>query len=142
MSDRRHYAATPLELDAARTYNQNARSYKPSGFWWSVGDSWAEWCQAEDYRVSSLAHIARIDVDESRLLRLSGANDIDVFTERYSTERYPSGRGIDWQRVAERWGGIEIAPYCWDRRMASHTFWYYGWDCASGVAWDLGMVSK
>lgn len=50
----------------------------------------------------------------------------------------PYTRSIDWLRVKTQYGGIEIAPYQWKRRLSS--FWYYGWDCASGAIWDRDVL--
>ena len=77
------------------------------------------------------------------VLTIPTAFDLDLFTEEYierGEARYLSR--IRWDRVAERYQGIVIAPYHWSRRMADHTFWYYGWDCASGCIWDAAAVAE
>ena len=61
----------------------------------------------------------------------------------YSTN-HPSDQGgmrrfdkmIDWPRVASDYAGIEICPYLSSKRMDEDSFWYYGWDVASGCVWD------
>lgn len=41
---------------------------------------------------------------------------------------------MDWPAVQKRYAGLVVAPYLHERR---HVRWYYGWDVASGVLWDL-----
>lgn len=47
---------------------------------------------------------------------------------------------IDWQRIAEKYPGVEIAPYLWKKRHTAN--WYYNWDCASGVVWDINVIKS
>lgn len=85
--------------------------------------------------------MAQIEVDESRILRLSSAVQIlrfsAEFTDRVETN---SSRTIRWGAVADRWDGIEIAPYSWSMRLHDACGWYYGWDVASGCVWHPRSV--
>lgn len=49
---------------------------------------------------------------------------------------------IDWKKVTEEYQGIIISPYIWQRRLAPHTMWYYGWDVASGCIWDTDAIEE
>lgn len=60
-------------------------------------------------------------------------------------DHFFGGRGLrfhdymNYGKVAEKYGGIEITPYLWEKRLNS--MWYYGWDCASGCVWDRSAVT-
>lgn len=119
---------------------------KPYGFWYQTGRSWEEWIAGERMLDWMKPYLVVIEVDPSRILQLRSAYELHQFTEQYKAPFVPgqtvfeSGRltAINWQRVAESWGGIEISPYQWSCRF--DLMWYYGWDCASGCVWDLNAV--
>lgn len=143
-----HYSQEPLTL-LLPNYPHSSRDtyFKPQGLWVSVRgeNDWPAWCESEDFRIDTLVHATRIMLSgKANILLLSGADMIDAFTGEYQLEkpRYKGDRSIDWPLVAQRFDGIVIAPYCWSRRMTEHTFWYYGWDCASGCIWNTGAVSE
>lgn len=138
-----HFSERPLK----RVHKPDApqpMSVKPKGFWVSVGTEWMEWCVAEGFRLDTFKHVARVEIAlNARILRLSGAADLDRFTKEYGTDRgYTSLRhyDIDWMRVATLYDGIIIAPYCWERRH--ELMWYYGWDVASGCIWNPKVVTR
>lgn len=119
---------------------------KPKGLWVSDEDSelgWHAWCKAEQFGLDRFTHTHDVYLKEnSNILLLQSAEDIDMFTEQYKTDlsdiygenaRYFDG--INWHRVAENHNGILITPYIWERRLERNTSWYYGWDCASGCIW-------
>ena len=141
-----HWAAGPVTLDKTRTYEQNADNVKPKGLWLSVDGDWERWCEDEGYREKGKGVEHVVEVDLARVLHLSDARAIDIFTRRYFEEeqhRYLTNHiFINWNAVARDYAGLVIAPYCWERRLADHTFWYYGWDCASACIWDLSVITK
>ena len=104
---------------------------KPSGLWYSVGTEWKDWCIAEDFGCHKLNAVYRLQVDESKLLRLMTVEAIRAFGKKYHCGTY----GIDWYAIARKWSGIEIAPYQWECRLDYGVNWYYGWDVASGCLW-------
>lgn len=115
-------------------------TFKPVGLWYSVGNEWAEWCKSEGFRDTDAQTCYRLEVDESKILRLTTPEEILAFTAEYSigTEFW----GIDWARLAGEYGGIEIAPYSWELRYDNRTSWYYTWDVASGCLWDPEALVK
>lgn len=141
-----HYSAkllTKLEPVELGTLHNG----KPHGFWFSVEgeDDWKSWCEAESFHLESLAYPHEVVLaPAANILRLTNAFDIDLFTEQFSKpcEWSSTRRDIDWLKVANIYQGIIIAPYIWQRRMSEHTFWYYGWDCASGCVWDIRAVQS
>lgn len=148
-----HYSDAPLtEVRDVDPTAKGAGAYKPAGLWFSVGDGedgWRAWCEAEQWQTQAMRHATEIVLHaDAKVLRLSGADAIDRFTEQYGcTPEWASAlkgshfaRSIDWLRVAEQHDAIIIAPYCYARRLHEATTWYYGWDCASGVLWRARAV--
>lgn len=124
---------------------------KPNGLWVSAlgRDDWPSWCRSEDFRKTRRQSATLVTLrPPARILRITGANDLDLFTLNYgedydwSNGRYPPDKLIRWDRVAADWQGIVIAPYVWERRLHASSGWYYGWDCASGCIWDPAAVES
>ena len=138
-----HYHSSPLPpIYSVR--EQDPYRYKPRGLWVSVEgpDDWLSWCLSEGFRLENLTHVHAVELAPSaRVLWLRSGACLDDFTEKYGEEHYVAHyRKIMWEKVALDWHGIVIAPYLWERRMADHTFWYYGWDCASGCIWNVDAI--
>ena len=124
---------------------------KPEGMWYGVGTSWIEWVESE---MPEKAHdnVFKLDIDESKVLLIDDYSKFDVFEKEYSTDllevlgvnsllgRIGFNNMIDWKKVSEKWSGIEISPYLYKYRLQK--FWYYGWDCASGVIWKPDAIKK
>lgn len=142
-----HWSHAPVTLDKMWTYPQDSRHMKPKGLWFSVDGDWERWCEDEQFGADRLkvAHVVEFDPD--RVLFLGDGLAIDRFTIRY-IDRLNAELGLsktlflDWAAVTLKYAGIVIAPYCWERRLSDDTFWYYGWDCASGCIWDLSVVTR
>jgi hypothetical protein len=105
-------------------------------------DDWLAWCRGEGWGLDGFAHATEITLaGGANVKHLASAEDIDEFSEEFRTHGSPIWHsGLNWGSIRERWQGLIIAPYCWDRRLSDHTGWYYGWDCASGVIWDAAAV--
>jgi hypothetical protein len=136
---------------------------KPEGLWLSVegfGRTWPDYCKVMRCKPGRLRYAVRL-APGAKVLRLSSADDLDAFTERYGfpdADTFPGKAvvgvddpmagvfggfdrsGIDWPKVAAEHQGIIIAPFVWSRRL--HLAWYYGWDCASGCIWDAAAVAS
>ena len=132
-----HYSAEPFRFDPYRTYEDD--HWKPAGLWVSVkgDDDWTAWCvvellkHANEVVLNSNANVLLIDTTEK----------LDAFNARFRCANDDLDlRNINWSAVKNLYDGLIIAPYQWERR---HTFrWYYGWDCASGVIWNMAAVEK
>ncbi|NKV19232.1 hypothetical protein GS913_06550 [Rhodococcus hoagii] len=138
-----HYAETQRSLDRERDY-QTVRRDKPDGLWVSIlgEDDWPSWCRENEFREHTLevAHEVRLAADANVLL-VNGPREFDEFDAKYRTaDSRKFNEFIDWPRVESEYDGIIIAPYLWSRR--SSAFWYYGWDCASGVIWNLCAIES
>jgi len=115
---------------------------KPDGFWITPpnqDDNWEAWCVGEGWRCGHLTHVHEVEIDETTLLCLGSAESLDWFTAKYGNgPRWNTY--IKWKEVALEYKGILITPYIWDRRLHDGSFWYYGWDCASGCVWDVSAI--
>lgn len=130
----------PLESNDQHMINMRWSADKPLGLWVTTegDDNWPAWCRANEFRVDSLeccfevwlrpsARILRIE-DEVALREFDAMNRVgDEFSH-----------GVRWFELVERYDGILIAPYQW--RCRYDLMWYYGWDCASGVIWDVSAI--
>ena len=161
-----HWAARPVRL--RRMSYVQAGDTKPNGLWFDIDEEWKHWCERVRFRLETFRYRHEVKIlDDSRILFLPSAEDIDAFTETYGrdfssrlriiqdpadVEAFSRAYGRDlwaekrrqfasfilWQEVAERYSGIIVAPYC---RARSHTYlWYYGWHCASGCIWDTSII--
>ena len=116
-------------------------TYKPKGLWYEVDGDWQRWCAAEEFGDLAKQTIHHVEFGSENMLLINTLADLDAFNDSYATKQRINDNygefdflvGIRWAEVAERWDGIEIAPYQWTRRL--EYLWYYGWDCASGVIW-------
>lgn len=114
---------------------------KPPGFWYDVGLDWLRWLEGEGYFDSDgwmRPYLYEVEIDASRLLLIHDLETLDTFSREYQRPLMEGlhTKVIDWKRVAEKHAGVEIAPYFWPGRLHVDYFWYYGWDCASGVVWQ------
>lgn len=122
-------------------------SFKPHGLWVTPDDeyNWEWWSRAEQFNVENLTHRFSIQLKPSaEILWIKNSMQLDQFAKEFS--KTPSLPGfhdlyaIDWHKVAEKYQGILIIPYIWERRM--DTMWYYSWDCSSGCLWDPEVVES
>lgn len=125
---------------------------KPEGFWYDVGADWLRYCTTEFFWLARYVYEVKLDL--SRILRVRTIRQFNAFEKKYRAEPMFVQRmrlagiadslfdgmfEINWAKVAENYPGVEIAPYLWQKRL-SNSKWYYSWDVASGVIWDIGAV--
>ena len=113
---------------------------KPVGFWYNVDGDWEGWVRDRGIYAPN-ARRYRVELKPRTLLRIRTHAGIQQFFRRYKAPGCGPAMsiiagGIDWPRVAERWAGIEIAPYLGMGEHHEWLQWYYGWDVASGCVWD------
>jgi hypothetical protein len=139
-----HYSHLPFELDRSRKYMQGFRP-KPSGLWLSVEPghpTWKDWCLQRDFALECLRYSAEIILEPSaHILTIDTVEKLDEFSDEYlKSMEMPKDFYIDWRAVKDAYDGIIIAPYHWARRL--ELTWYYTWDCASGVIWNLSAIKE
>jgi len=139
-----HSSPRPFEKMLPVTQDDNKRRPmgKPLGLWYGFGDSWLELVRRRlsNSPTAKNKYLYRFEINPSRVLIVK---DISVFAKEYKGELFPGQGhsyfiedGIDWKKVAAKWGGIEIPEYQWGFRSSIDHMWYCGWDCASGCLWD------
>jgi hypothetical protein len=137
-----HYSAEPFVFDPERKYEEANYGFKPVGLWLSVegDDDWRSWCEGEQFNLESMKHVSEVILkSDANVLLIDTVEALDAFNSRYGKEVHGM-RSIDWSAVKAAYDGLVIAPYHWSRR---HDFiWYYGWDCASGVIWNMRAIEK
>ena len=146
MGRRFHFSAKAfvLETKVTRHVNGSFGNNKPNGLWYSIGNSWKDWCSYEAFRLETFQYKTRLLINTNKLLQLNSIKAINEFTDTYSidpyiTRTFRSMCRINWDAVAEKYAGIEISPQQGWQRLNGAT-WYYGWDCASGCVWDTSIV--
>lgn len=144
-----HYTRKPLDKLRNRDVTERAGHLKPAGLWVSVvgENDWPHWCRVEEF--GNIDKCLRYEIElkeDANILMLCDETDIDAFTLDFECEAYPGipirHKAIDWTAVAKIYAGIIIAPYIYTRRLTDHTYWYYGWDCASGCIWDVSCIES
>jgi hypothetical protein len=90
---------------------------------------------------SDYMHI--IDVDLSKMKVIRNYEQLLEFHNEYSTMNAMSGYPhIDWNKVSQKFSGIEIVPYINETRFDEEIQWYYTWDVASGCIWDSSGIKS
>ena len=113
----------------------SASKLKPVGLWYGFNHSWMEWCESEmPHWIYDNKY--EIQITSNKMLVLKNDQEIIDFNTKYSSNI----NFIDWSRVFQDYGGIEIPFYSYNLRC--ELLWYYGWDCASGCIWDSGIIKK
>jgi len=159
----RRLHTTNQKMSIENIYNcPQVTDHKPKGIWYGIADSWIDWCLGESFG-GIHNYIYEVVVDESRILTIDNIFDFEKFEDEHhdipewkkqlrEMEGFPEfdlsfprmyGRtryfdSMNYGKVAESFGGIEITPYQWEKRLES--MWYYGWDCASGCIWNPDAV--
>jgi hypothetical protein len=142
-----HFSNLP-SLCVASIEQKDDKAMKPSGLWVSVdGDNdWEEWCRSEGFW-EGMKHRYKIKlVKDTNVLLIDNADDLRAFTKKYADTELSNRLGLShqmhlrWNAIAQFYGGLIISPYLWECRYDDETFWYYGWDCASGCIWDHRCV--
>jgi hypothetical protein len=120
-----------------REFNNQKIGYKPKGLWYGIGVSWIDWVRNEmpDWEYDN---IFKIDLNESNMLMIDTLEKLYSFNKEFGA--YFSQTLIDWKKVSNSYGGIEISPYMWPARMELD--WYYGWDVASGCVWNKNVIQN
>lgn len=124
-------------VDLKSHYGQG-KDYKPKGLWYACGTEWLDFVNRE-FRSGKGDYLYEITINPSRILFIANAFAFIKFEKDYGTPDIYGTALIDWSKVSEQYGGIEICPYRYEMRMRS--MWYYPWDVASGCIWDSSAIS-
>jgi hypothetical protein len=137
-----HYSDTKIDFDPNWSYRGCVTDFsKPPGFWFTdtTKNNWSWWCKTEQYPLGSIEHQVQLK-PKTKLLTITSKQSLLEFNEQYKKQILDRVYGINWQQVIDEYDGIYISPYIWSLRL--DLLWYYGWDCASGVIWNLNMIQS
>ncbi len=146
---RSHWTSKPFKYNPVHVYRipfGSENYFKPRGLWYDVDGDWARFCEGDSWNLAGLKHRYQIEIETKDIWIISSEKDFLAFYNMFKSSGHPglsifSGRdSIAWNRVLSFAKGIEIAPYLWSCRLKYS--WYYGWDCASGVIWDLSAITS
>ncbi len=142
-----HYSEKLFELDKGFNYKECHKDnlfflkYKPQGLWISIDDAWEEWCKEEEFALERLKYRYQVNISsQANIIKIESAQQLSEFTDKYILLN--DDFFIDWEKVAKDYQGLVIDPYQWKCRCEPKTFWYDGWDCASGCIWDLNAIES
>lgn len=161
-----HWASKPVKL-GRRDYLQGGHP-KPNGLWFDVDESWRQWCESVQFGMEKLRYRHTVTIlDDSGILYLKNARDIDRFTRTYGRNMAGHIRSLQnpdeidafalrygrdlfseivgqfsnyimWGEIAEKHTGIVVHPYSPSR--SRKYLWYHGWNCAGGCVWDTSVI--
>jgi len=123
--------------------NNQTPGPKPVGLWYGIGSSWIDYIKSNNMNEWDYDNAFELILDDNKLLKITNVNELDNFTKIYvdtTNDTYLNNYFINWDSVAEKYSGIEIAPYIWKGRMKY--MWYYGWDVASGCIWSKDVIKN
>ena len=124
-------------------HNAN-KLWKPEGLWYGIDNSWRDWVDGNmpEWKGQYKTPIS-LDLDYGhgidKVIKLTRPELVQQFTNAFQKELIP-GRsmmsGIDWNEVANRFGGVEISPF----QPSNNMDWYDSWDVASGAIWNKRAI--
>lgn len=126
--DERRLVADLLETE------QSSRA-KPRGLWFSCGREWLDFAWRNEM-FDGPGFVYTLTIDLRRVLKIRSSRELVLFSEHFSTQRYPGDSVIDWVKVASIYEGIVICPWQSAVRNELGLEWYHPWDVASGCVWN------
>ena len=128
---------------------------KPNGLWYECQDgssqNWKDFCDAGGLSGGSAKYDRSYNVvlNDYNILFIPDEHYFEKFYKMYSVNHPGDPNGskgfdkvIDWPKVAKHYAGIEICPYLDSKRHDDDSFWYYGWDVASGCVWGAEGIKE
>jgi hypothetical protein len=142
-------ALTNGPLDLERSYDPSGGFVnKPAGLWYGCGTAWLDWLEGEgrepapeEYQIWSLK------IDMSKVKSITSQQNLQKFSYTNADYSAYSGTGpvaVDWNRVAQKFSGIECCPYpVGEDLMIRYKFmWYAAIDVSSGCIWDTSAITN
>lgn len=146
-----HWSRKPIQNLETRKYKQ--AWYRPNGIWFSVGNSWIDWCVDNQHGNSP-------EVDYSYELTFNNYNILTISTledVKNTHMRYITSKGFDWTRVYEDYDGFVIYNFSEiakenEKSIYQNEYikspihanikysWFYGLDCSCGCIWNLDAI--
>ncbi len=172
-----HLSANVIEI-VRHSEQSNEATYKPNGIWYAPFDAWKDYHKKYIDKGPDLKYEYDLELrytkygkrDRHRVLKITDERSFDRFTLRYGTIRKDKYADhiyivlIDWERVAKRYGGVELAPLIESRLNVTNekivkkynkkfgfvqsdddnettlVFWQTLFDVPSGCVWNPGAI--
>jgi len=137
-----HISKNPnLVFDPNFKYTKIPDLFKPEGLWYGIDGAWKEWVK-ENQQDWMWPYEYEVLVDKTNLLVVNAGNMTEFMDEFGFLPEYLKGLDffqprymevIDWNRVKEKYDGIEFNPY--HRNLFNDPMWWTTIDCDSGCVW-------
>lgn len=128
--------------------------FKPSGFWYALGAGWIE-LNGYSYPELGSNYLYELTLKDDdfvslldehnidKILTINSLGDLLHFELLYNRNPYGTVQ-IDWQEVAEKYGGIEFRYDCFSsgKRNNPKSLWYYALDLTSGCLWSYNILKR
>lgn len=130
------------EIKKDHSYEQDNQWFKPIGLWYSINNSWAVWCNSNDYELGN--NRFQLEIDYQNILIIDSKEKLQKFQDKYYN---PIIENISWKRVASDYHGIEIKDfhsikYSFYKESQILPMWFYGLDCDSGCIWNFNAIKS
>jgi len=135
-----------------KKYSSQIGNYKPTGLWYSIGDTWEEfiqWKYQYKYEVILQQDCYTVNIDEVNPLKILQISPLTMkqFHDKYKINMELSGSNvlsfIDWNIVQEKYGGIEFVEYDNTSFMGNFEYlWFLTIDISSGCIWNLKLIKE
>jgi len=146
-----HWSRKLIKNLENRQYNQVW--YRPNGIWFSVDNSWIDWCIENQHGNSKDVDQAyQLTFDDTNILKISDLEDLKLTHMHYN-----SSKGFDWTKIYEDYDGFVIYNHLdickkneesiWENEYIKSPVdtnikysWFYGLDCNCGCIWNINAI--
>lgn len=125
------------KVSSPKNVTEQKPDSKPDGWWFTSGNAWVKliYEKGQEKDIELGRYLYRLDYDPQRVFIIDSLEAYREFTNEYYLKKW----FVDWPRVAESYGGIEVAV--WLPEFAS-SHWLQGWDVESGCIWDNSVLTE
>lgn len=151
---------------------QQTNEFKPIGLWYAPNKIWLEFVKdnIDPYKkrtkymyIIKPIYTTITDPDPEKVLQIKNLETFDKFTIKYGKQNktgYMNKILIDWQKVEQDYGGVEVIPFLKTRaefrypngKKLFNNFklnknsivltWLTSWDIPSGCIWNANSVKE
>jgi hypothetical protein len=133
-------------LRDSKPFDSNSSIKKPKGTWYAYGTSWLELMGITS---KPDLHLFKISINMDSMLQITDDN-ISIVCEKYGVVDEDMGVVINWNLVAEDYGGVDIKNLFdvragYRKVFKSHSipfpYWLDAWDIPSGCIWNSFIIN-
>ena len=121
--------------------------FVPEGLWYNIGEK-ALLSYLDDKKMGK--YVYEVKINFNNILKISDYEGMINFFDEYKNSSFPfdilppqadeKAYPINWQKVEEKYDGIEINPYQWILKYSY--LWYYWWREAGGCVFFEDEIKK